>query len=187
VRDAWAPRYVEVDLSFPTPLDSIILIGMPGSGKSTVGVLLAKELRKEFVDTDLLIQTETGRGLQEILDQDGIPGFLALEETVVLGFHPRRMVVATGGSVVYSRPAMEHLSSNGICIYLDCSLASLERRLSNLHSRGVVRSPGQSLEDLFLERDPLYRAWAEFVVDNGHDDHGLVVDEIARILRLRSS
>jgi len=160
---------------------------MPGSGKSTVGVLLAKELRKEFVDTDLLIQTETGRGLQEILDQDGIPAFLDLEESVVMGFRPRRMVVATGGSVVYSRPAMGHLSSQGVCVYLECSPAALERRLSNLHSRGVVRSPGQSLEELFLERDPLYRAWAQIVVDNGHDDHASVVEEIARLLRLRSA
>jgi shikimate kinase len=168
-------------------LDSIILIGMPGSGKSTVGVLLAKELRKEFVDTDLLIQTETGRGLQEILDQDGIPGFLALEESVVLGFRPRRMVVATGGSVVYSRPAMDHLSSHGICVYLECSVSALEDRLSNLHSRGVVRAPGQSVEALFRERDPLYRAWARMVVDNGHDDHAGVVEEIARLLRARSA
>ncbi len=160
---------------------------MPGSGKSTVGVLLAKELRKEFVDTDLLIQTETGRGLQEILDQDGIPGFLALEESVVLGFWPRRMVVATGGSVVYSRPAMDHLSSHGICVYLECSVSALEKRLSNLQSRGVVRAPGQSVEELFRERDPLYRAWAQIVVDNGHDDHGSVVEEISRLLRLRSA
>lgn len=158
---------------------------MPGSGKSTVGVLLAKELRKEFVDTDLLIQTRTGRGLQDILDQDGIPGFLAVEEAAILQFQPQGMVVATGGSVVYSRAAMEHLSSRGICVYLDCSVEALERRLSNLDSRGVVRSPGQTVEALFHERDPLYRTWAKIVVDNGHDDHGLVVEEIAR--RLRSS
>ena len=157
---------------------------MPGSGKSTVGVLLAKELRKEFVDTDLLIQTRTGRGLQEILDQDGIPGFLALEESSVLNFQPRGMVVATGGSVIYSKTAMDHLSGQGVCVYLDCSVQALERRLSNLDSRGVVRSPGQSVEELFRERDPLYRTWARIVVDNGHDDHGLVVEEIARRLRV---
>ncbi len=157
---------------------------MPGSGKSTVGVLLAKELRKEFVDTDLLIQTGTGRGLQDILDQDGIPGFLAVEEAAVLRFSPTGMVVATGGSVVYSRKAMEHLCGHGVCVYLDCSVESLERRLSNLHSRGVVRAPGQSVEELFRERDPLYRTWAKIVVDNSHDDHGRVVEEIARKLLL---
>ena len=157
---------------------------MPGSGKSTVGVLLAKELRKEFLDTDLLIQTRTGRGLQDILDEDGIPGFLAVEESAILQFEPKGMVVATGGSVIYSRSAMEHLSSRGVCVYLDCSVRALEQRLSNLDSRGVVRAPGQSVEALFRERDPLYRAWAKFVVDNGHDDHGVVVEEIARQLRI---
>jgi len=160
---------------------------MPGSGKSTVGVLLAKELRKEFVDTDLLIQSRTGRGLQDILDQDGIPGFLAVEEATILHFEPRGMVVATGGSVIYSRSAMEHLSTNGVCVYLDCSVEALERRLSNLDSRGVVRSPGQTVEALHRERDPLYRNWAKIVVDNGHDDHGLVVNEIARRLRIASA
>jgi shikimate kinase len=157
---------------------------MPGSGKSTVGVLLAKELRKEFVDTDLLIQTETERGLQEILDQDGIARFLAIEEAVVLRFQPRGAVVATGGSVVYSRPAMEHLSSKGVCIYLECTVGALERRLSNLDSRGVIRGPGQSLEDLFRERDPLYRSWAGITVKNDHDDHRHVVEEIIGSIRL---
>jgi len=156
---------------------------MPGSGKSTVGVLLAKELRKEFVDTDLLIQTRTGRGLQDILDQDGIPGFLAVEESAILNFKPMGMVVATGGSVIYSKKAMEHLARHGVCVYLDCSLKTLERRLSNLHSRGVVRAPGQSVEELFSERDPLYRVWARIVVDNSLDDHDRVVEEISRNLR----
>jgi len=153
---------------------------MPGSGKSTVGVLLAKEMRKEFVDTDLLIQTRTGRGLQEILDQEGVGGFLALEESAILRFQPEGMVVATGGSVIYSKRSMEHLSAQGTCVYLDCSVEALERRLSNPDSRGVVRAPGQSVEELFRERDPLYREWAKIVVDNDHDDHGLVVLEIAR-------
>ena len=151
---------------------------MPGSGKSTVGVLLAKELRKEFLDTDLLIQTSTGRALQDILDEDGVPGFLSEEENVLLGFRPKDMVVATGGSVVYSKPAMEHLASTGIFIYLECPVEVLEGRLSNLDTRGVVRAPGQSVADLFAERDPLYRSWAHVVVENGHDDHGRVVREI---------
>jgi len=151
---------------------------MPGSGKSTVGVLLAKELRKEFLDTDLLIQTSTGRALQDILDDEGIPGFLSVEQGVLLGFRPRDMVVATGGSVVYSKPAMEHLARTGIFVYLECPVDVLERRLSNLDTRGVVRAPGQSVGELFAERDPLYRHWAQVVVENGHDDHGRVVCEI---------
>jgi shikimate kinase len=165
------------------PVETIVLIGMPGSGKSTVGVLLAKELRKEFVDTDLLIQTETERGLQDILDKDGVHRFLEIEESVVLRFQPHGSVVATGGSVVYSRPAMEHLSRGGVCVYLDCSVGALERRLFNLDSRGVVREPGQTLEDLFLERDPLYRSWAGITVKNDHDDHHHVVGEILEALR----
>lgn len=169
------------------PAETIVLIGMPGSGKSTVGVLLAKELRKEFVDTDLLIQTETERGLQDILDQEGIAHFLEVEEAVILRFHPRGSVVATGGSVVYSQAAMEHLTANGICIYLDCSIKALERRLSNLDSRGVVREPGQSLEDLFRERDPLYRSWAGITVKNDVDDHRHVVEEIIGSLRRHGS
>jgi shikimate kinase len=159
-------------------LDSVVLIGMPGSGKSTVGVLLAKELRLEFVDTDLLIQTRTGRALQEILDEDGIPGFLRIEEETLLDFSSKGMVVATGGSVVYSEPSMGHLARSGVCVYLDCSVEVLEGRLSNLDSRGVVRAPGQTVAQLHAERDPLYRRWAQVVVDNGHDDHGKVVREI---------
>jgi len=161
---------------------SIVLIGMPGSGKSTVGVLLAKQLRRDFVDTDLVIQTDTGRGLQEILDTDGIPGFLAIEERVILAYDPQNRVVATGGSVVYSEPAMAHLSKDAVVVYLQCQLSSLERRLRNLDSRGVVRRADQSVEDLLIEREPLYRRWAQITVDNSHDDHGRVVMEILREL-----
>ena len=159
-------------------MESIVLIGMPGSGKSTVGVLLAKEMRKDFVDTDLLIQTRTGRALQEILDGDGVEGFLAQEERTILEFAPSGQVVATGGSVVYSRASMEHLARKGICVYLDCTIQALEGRLSNLDSRGVVRAPGQTIEHLLAERDPLYRTWARLVVDNSHEDHQKVVREI---------
>lgn len=163
-------------------MKSIVLIGMPGSGKSTVGVLLAKQLRRDFVDTDLVIQMETGRALQEILDTDGIPGFLAVEERVILGYVPLGRIVATGGSVVYSEPAMEHLSQNAVVVYLQCQLRSLERRLRNLDSRGVVRRAGQSVEELLLEREPLYQRWAQITIDNSHDDHGHVVGEILREL-----
>ena len=157
---------------------SIILIGMPGSGKSTVGVLLAKALRKNFVDTDLLIQEETGEALQDLLDRQGIPGFLAIEESVIERWKPEGQVVATGGSVVYSESAMRHLAEQGVCVYLDVPVPVLEERLSNLDTRGVVRLPGQSVHDLWAERDPLYRKWARITVGNGHDNHELVVREI---------
>lgn len=168
-------------------LKSIILIGMPGSGKSTVGVLLAKALRRNFVDTDLLIQEETGNGLQDILDHQGISTFLLIEESVILRWQPSAQVVATGGSVVYSEAAMQHLTSTGLCVYLEVPVSILEERLSNLDSRGVVRQPGQSIHDLWAERDPLYRKWADVIVENGHENHEQVVGEIQQALSERNS
>lgn len=162
---------------------SVILIGMPGSGKSTIGVLLAKELRRNFVDTDLLIQERTGRALQDILDEDGIPAFLAIEAETVVAYQPRGEIVATGGSVVYSEAAMRHLAEHGVCVYLECSHEVLEERLSNLDSRGVVRHPGQSVADLLAERQPLYLRWAVITVPNAHEHHGETVRELAAALR----
>lgn len=155
---------------------------MPGSGKSTIGVLLAKALRKNFVDTDLLIQEETGRSLQDILDHQGISGFLSIEASVIVRWQPSGQVVATGGSVVYSDAAMVHLSQNGLCVYLEVPVDILDMRLSNLDSRGVVRQPGQSVQDLWTERDPLYRRWADITIENGHDNHELVVKQIQQAL-----
>lgn len=164
-------------------MKSVVLIGMPGSGKSTIGVLLAKELRRNFVDTDLLIQEATGRALQDILDEDGIPAFLAVEASTIEAFVPHGEVVATGGSVVYSEGAMRHLSATGVCVYLECPHDVLEERLSNLDSRGVVRAPGQSVADLLAEREPLYRRWAALIVPNAHEHHGETVRELAAALR----
>lgn len=156
---------------------------MPGSGKSTIGVLLAKELRRNFVDTDLLIQERTDRALQDILDEDGIPAFLRIESETIQAFVPHGEIVATGGSVVYSELAMAHLARQGLCVYLECPHSVLEERLSNLDSRGVVRGPGQSVADLLAERDPLYRRWASIIVPNAHEHHGETVRELATALR----
>lgn len=164
-------------------MKSVILIGMPGSGKSTIGVLLAKELRRNFVDTDLLIQERTGRALQDILDEDGIPAFLRIEAETVEAYVPHGEVVATGGSVVYSEDAMRHLAALGVCVYLECPLDALETRLSNLDSRGVVRGPDQSISDLLSEREPLYRRWANLTVPNAHEHHGDTVRELVASLR----
>ena len=160
---------------------------MPGSGKSTVGVLLAKALRKTFVDTDLLIQEETGNSLQDILDDQGISTFLSIEEAAILRWQPSSQVVATGGSVVYSEAAMRHLTQTGLCVYLEVPVSILEARLSNLESRGVVRQPGQSIHDLWAERDPLYRKWADVTIGNGHENHEQVVGEIQEALLERNS
>lgn len=164
-------------------MKSVILIGMPGSGKSTIGVLLAKELRRNFVDTDLLIQERTDRALQDILDQDGIPAFLEVEAQTILAFVPHGEIVATGGSVVYSESAMAHLARHGVCVYLECPPSVLEERLSNLDSRGVVRGPGQTVGDLLAEREPLYRRWAGLTLPNAHEHHGETVRELAAALR----
>ena len=152
---------------------NIILIGMPGAGKSTVGVLLAKMHSLGFIDTDLVVQAGEGRRLQTLIDEGGVDAFRALEERYVCALEARRCVVATGGSVVYSRKAMDHLRRRGVVVFLDLDLANLAKRLTNLPSRGVVRFPGQSLEDLYHERRPLYLGYADAVVDcagRSHED-----------------
>jgi len=164
---------------------SVILIGMPGSGKSTVGVLLAKRLRRGFVDTDLVIQERDGRALQEILDSEGPQGFIAREESILRDYVPQGEVVATGGSVVYSESLMRHFSSHGLVVFLDVSAAVLLPRLSNLDTRGVVRRGGQTVEELWDERDPLYRQWADVSIDNSMEDHESVVEAIASLPQLR--
>ena len=124
--------------------ENIVLIGMPGAGKSTVGVVLAKTLGMWFVDTDLLIQERAGRMLQEILNEDGPDAFRRIEEEAILSLRPRRAVIATGGSVVYSGDAMAHLKAGGVIVYLEVPYAEMEARLKNITTRGIVLLPGQS-------------------------------------------
>ena len=157
--------------------NNLILIGMPTSGKSTAGVILAKILGMDFVDTDLLIQKRTGQKLSEIIRERSISGFLAVEEEACLsltdgyGASPSGMarpdagfVIATGGSVVYSEKAMEFLKSLGTVIYLQIDLQTLNKRLHNARQRGVILREGQSIEDLFFERTPLYEQYADVIV-----------------------
>lgn len=152
---------------------NLVLIGMPGVGKSTLGVLAAKELAVPFVDTDLLIQTAHGKRLQEIIREKGLAGFRAIEEAAVCSLAISGTVIATGGSVVYSPKAMEHLRTHGFIVWLDLSLPLLEQRLGDLDARGVVRTPGQTLHALYKERQPLYARYAQvrLLLDNlGHDE-----------------
>lgn len=146
-------------------MKNLVLIGMPGAGKSMVGVLLAKTLRKRFVDTDLLIQETTGRHLQEIIDTDGVDAFMKTEEEIVLRHTFHNTVIATGGSVVYSPKAMAHLKSDGIVVYLSVTFEEMTRRLRNITTRGIVLHPGQTLRDLYDERVPLYERYADITVD----------------------
>ncbi len=157
---------------------NIVLIGMPGVGKSTVGVLLAKALSREFIDTDLYIQAGARRRLQEIIDEEGIAEFCRQEELYVRSLDRRGAVLATGGSVVYSEAAMEHLSRTSVIVHLDLPLPLLRERLTDMGSRGVVMGPGQTLDHLYEERMPLYRRWADATVDCAGLTHEGVVDAV---------
>jgi shikimate kinase len=145
--------------------ENIVLVGMPGVGKSTVGVLLAKRLRYSFIDTDIHIQTRMGLKLQEIIDQKGLDRFCEIEEQSILSLSCSEHVIATGGSVVYSEKAMKHLNKNGRVCHMDLDPQRLRVRLDNINSRGIVMAPGQSIETLYAERHPLYMKYADFTVD----------------------
>ena len=150
--------------------DNIVLIGMPGSGKSTVGVILAKVLGYSFIDSDLLIQKAEKKLLKEIIAREGQEGFLKIENRVNASIETEKSVIATGGSVVYCQEAMEHLKEIGTVIYLQLDYPILRRRLGNLIGRGVVLKEGQTLKDLYEERVPLYEKYADVIVDeNGKD------------------
>ena len=146
-------------------MNNIVLIGMPGVGKSTVGVILAKELGYQFVDADLLIQKQENRLLKEIIASEGVDGFIAIENQVNASIQAERTVIATGGSVVYGKEAMEHLKKIATVIYLKLSYQSLRKRLGNLKNRGVVLRNGQTLKDLYEERVALYEQYADVIID----------------------
>ena len=170
----------------PSDERNLILIGMLGVGKSTVGVLLAKATRRSFIDTDVYIQAGQGRSLQEIIDAQGLVAFCRIEEQCILSLKLRGHVIATGGSAVYSNAAMGFLRSTGPVVHLDLALDLLEKRLENLRGRGVVMAPGRRLKDLYVERQPLYRAWADITLDGAGKTQDQVVAEILRQLRLDS-
>jgi len=144
---------------------NIVLVGMPGSGKSTVGVVLAKLLSYDFIDTDVLIQSSQRRALQDIVDRDGHLALRKMEEDTLLSLDLHNHVIATGGSAVYSAAAMAHLAAIGTVVFLDVELATLQARVNNLATRGLVRRPGQSLADLFAEREALYRQAADITIN----------------------
>ena len=163
--------------------DNIILIGMPGAGKSTVGVVLAKALGYNFVDSDLVIQKETGKRLFEIIDEVGIDEFLNIENRINAALSVEKSVVATGGSVIYGEEAMEHLKSIGKVIYLKTDYESLEMRLGNLLKRGVAIRSGNTLLDLYNERVPLYEMYADITIDTKNKGIREVVESISKTMR----
>lgn len=146
-------------------MNNITLIGMPGVGKSTIGKLLAEKLGYQFIDSDHLIEEKEGRSLSRIIDEEGEDGFLEIENRVNSEIEESNTVIATGGSAVYGKEAMEHFKEIGIVVYLYCSFDVLDSRLSDLHARGVVLRPGQTLYDLFAERTILYDKYADIIVN----------------------
>ena len=146
-------------------MNNIILVGMPSCGKSTLGRLLAKELHYDFLDTDEVIIRLNGCPLRDILDAQGVDGFIRVEEEAVCTVQAQNSVIATGGSVVYSEKAMAHLKALGKVVYLRLSFEEMDRRLGDLHARGVVIAPGSTLQNLYDERTPLYEKYADITVN----------------------
>jgi shikimate kinase len=158
---------------------NIVLVGMPGAGKSTVGVILAKVTGRDFVDTDVLIQLAERRSLQEILDAAGYLGLRTAEERAILRLDARRTVIATGGSAVYSAAAMAHLRAGGLVVFLDVPFATVQARIRDYATRGIARRPEQSFEELFEERAALYRQYADLLLPCD----GLTQEEVAARIR----
>ena len=161
--------------------ENIVLIGMPGVGKSTVGVILAKVLGYQFIDADLVIQKRENRLLHEIISEEGLDGFLKAEENanVYIAQNEEKSIVATGGSVVYCEKAMQELKKTGRVIYLELEYDQLKKRLGNLKGRGVVLKDGQDLRGLYEERIPLYEKYADLTVNEKNLD---VVQTLQKIV-----
>ena len=161
--------------------NNIILIGMPTSGKSTVGVILAKILGYHFIDADIVIQEKEGRKLSKIIEEEGVDGFVAIENRINSEINADRTVIATGGSVVYGKEAMEHYKEIGQVVYLKVSLETLKKRLHHAKQRGVVMKDGQTLESLYEERSALYEKYADLTVDEGRDSLEKVTGKVAAL------
>lgn len=162
---------------------SIVLIGMPGAGKSTVGVMLAKQTCRSFIDTDVLIQTSQGRPLQDIVDREGHLALRDIEEKIILQLDCGNCVIATGGSAVYSPSAMAHLSRHGIVVHLHADLPVLEQRIQDLDTRGLAKRPDQTFRELFEERSPLYAKYAGITIECGTLGHEAVCARIIEALK----
>lgn len=162
--------------------NNIILIGMPGVGKSTIGVVLAKKMGFRFVDSDLVIQEQEGRLLHELIEEYGQSGFLEIENRVNASLLVEKAVIATGGSVVYGKEAMAHLKKIGIIVYLYLPYEGIESRLGDLGERGVAIAPGQSLKDLFNERKPMYEEYAQITVCCEDKEIREIVEEIGELI-----
>lgn len=160
----------------------MVLVGMPACGKSITGVVLAKTMRKNFVDTDLLIQEKEKRPLQDIINTDGVETFKRVEEQVLTELEIQNAVISTGGSAVYYEKAMEHLKKNGLIVYLQVSLETVEKRLNNIKTRGVAMKKGDTIADLYQRRIPLYEKYADIIIEAD----GLEVEETVEAIIARA-
>ena len=146
-------------------MNNIILIGMPGCGKSTVGVVLAKAANMDFIDSDLVIQKQTGKRLSQIIEESGDDAFRQIENRINAALEAENSVIATGGSAIYGEDAMRHFKAIGTVVYLRLSYEAVADRLGDLHARGVTMTPGWTLRNLYDERVPLYEKWADLTID----------------------
>ena len=160
-------------------MKNIVLIGMPGCGKSTVGVVLAKILGYRFLDSDLVIQEQEDRLLSDIIEQEGVDGFNEIENRINASINVRKTVIATGGSVIYGKDAMEHFKDIGIIVYIKLPYDDIKHRLGDLAKRGVSIKEGQTLRDLYNERLPLYEKYADIIAD----ERGLTISQTAMYIK----
>lgn len=163
---------------------NIVLIGMPGAGKSTVGVVLAKRMGFRFIDSDLVIQDKYGKRLHELIEENGIEGFWKIENDVNAGLDCSKCIIATGGSAVYGEQAMKHLKEVSKVVYLKLSFEEIQERLGDLNARGVTLRPGQTLADLYRERIPLYEKYADLTIECDGKELRRIVEEISDLFPL---
>ncbi|MBQ8318296.1 MAG: shikimate kinase [Lachnospiraceae bacterium] len=143
---------------------NIVLIGMPGAGKSTLGVLLAKVLNYDFLDADIVIQKKVGKKLYQIIEEVGIDEFLKIENEVIAGLHVKNTVIATGGSAIYGKEAMENMKNNGVVVYIKLSCDEIKNRVKNITTRGIAMKDGKTLDDIYAERVPIYERYADITI-----------------------
>jgi shikimate kinase len=165
------------------PMKNIVLVGMPSAGKSTIGIILAKVLGYQFLDSDLLIQEQEKELLKDIIDKRGIDGFLAIENQINREIDTNHTVIATGGSVIYGKEAMEHLQETGVIVYIKLTLQTISERLGNIKQRGVVLRKGQTLKMLYEERCPLYEKYAHITVDGENLNTEELMENIKNALK----
>lgn len=160
---------------------NLVLIGMPACGKSTVGVVLAKTLGKSFVDTDLFIQQKEGMCLQELINKKGNDYFKQCEAAVLMSMDCDDTIIATGGSAVYDEQAMRHMAQGGVIVYLKLSLETIQGRLKNIKTRGIAMESGETLEELYKRRVPLYEKYADVIIEAENKDLEAVVEQLVAV------